>query len=231
MDTKPFPIGVSSGPAIYGETPMPPAELQVSQTTFWSHLVQDEAYELFAPGLLYLSTPLPVDPFAAFAQEQGVELKPLVLQADQPLFQGLMHPNGDLSYCFRLWALPRAESRRFHSWLGQVSYHDPGRQLLWMMRPQSIWVRDAPAFGTLLTAPAVPTVPVTAWAVETSKGSFFYRHPLRDDWLLRWTATYDPAIVYGNTVRFAQALQQDSPNPYGAKEHEPPSQPPSDLPR
>lgn len=190
--------------------------LPITSVTKWADL--NEEHIFFTPAFLYLTTPLTVDPFVAYTQETGRSLHTGYVRSQKPLFQGLMHPNQDLSYNFTLFTLTKPEWEPFKKWLGTCAWNDSHRGLLRRLRLQDMRVRDEPAMDANPATEMFRYVPVVAWCVETNKGSFYFKDPVLGDTLMRPVGFFDKDMVYSDTIAFADALKKDSPNPYNPSE-------------
>lgn len=160
-------------------------------------------YALYTPALLHLTVPFQVDPFDLFCAEYGQPVTRITLRFDKPVFTGLTHPSGDPSWNYVLFGLPHEHWPAYLAWIGSCAFDDSKKQLLRRVRTQDLTIVDP------LAPPAF--VPITALAIESNKGCFYFKI---DPITWRVSATFDPNLVYQDTIDFAKALADGNSNPY-----------------
>lgn len=202
FDVKPILMtaGVTQAPGASEQAPQK-VELDLGKCKSLLELTQD--YALYTPALLHLTVPLTFDPFDLFCEEYGSPVSRFVLRFEHPIFTGLVHPDGDASWCYTLEGMEKEHWEAFKSWVGTCAFNDSKRGILRRVRTQELGLHDPLNYHTN------ESIPVTALVIESNKGSFYYKptHQL-------YAAAFDPALVYNDTRDFAEALRKEVNDPY-----------------
>ena len=213
-EPMPRPEGISPGPRIVPERIPPPTELQLSQNETWYHVAQEHTF--FTPALLMLCTPnldgRDAHPLLAVATQLGRFPHIQYVETEFPLFLGLRSAEGDESYMHTLFLMDKQDWAESQQILGTLAWNDSQKNILRRLRFQEVLVQNRAAPQALV----VPKTPVVAWAVETNRGSFYFKDPDPRDFLARPVATFDASATFPDTVHFAEALRQGRPDPYSA---------------
>lgn len=159
-------------------------------------------YELYTPALMHLSVPLRADPFHDFCVEQNRDVQRWSMFFDKPIFDGLTHPLGDRSWNHVLMAMLKPDWEVYRQWAGTLAFNNSAKGIVQRIRTQDISIGDPLKLG------AEKTIPVTAFVVESNRGSFYFNNNTDLP-----TAKFDPALVWRDTVAFAKAIQHGG-DPY-----------------
>jgi hypothetical protein len=181
-------------------------DLDLSTAKSLSELTDD--YAFYTPALLHLTVPLQFDPFDLFCQEYNQPVTRFTVRVDKPVFFGLDHPYGDHSWNYVLFGIAREHWDAYRQWMGTLAFNDRSKNLLRRIRTQDLVIRDP-------VATEYKALPVTAFVMETNRGSFFFK---TDPITGRTSAQFDSAMVFDDTTKFAQALAAGSSNPYNHKD-------------
>lgn len=206
FDQKPKLVGpgLAAGPSGSDEAPTP-VDLDLKGATSLKTLLAD--YTFYTPALLHLSTPLTFDPFDVFCSEYGQPVARFTLRFDNPIFSGLVHPLGDASWNYVLFGMENEHWPAYLAWFGTIAFNDSEKGILRRVRSQDLTLLDPLAKANGLQPEPIP---VTAFAIDTNKGSFYFKPTL--DW--RPQAVFDKDYVYDQTIAFANALKDGCSDPY-----------------
>jgi hypothetical protein len=171
-------------------------------------------YQFYTPALLHLTVPLTIDPFDVFCAEIGEDVQRYSLTFDTPLFNGLIHPSGDVTWNHALFCLSNEYFDKYITWIGQCAFNDSSKQLFRRIRTQVITILDPLA---KLNNKFASPIKVTALVIESNVGSFYYKADIRT-----WTpqATFDASVVFEDTKAFGEAINKNASDPYGQVERE-----------
>lgn len=172
-----------------------------------------EEYTFYTPALMYMRVRLMGrDPYYDFQQESGINVMPVSLKFSSAIFRGL-DLYGDYSWNHVLLGMPNEHWQDFSKWMGTVAYLDRDLGVLTRIRLQTIEIADPLKLARLAVLPArLPMVPVTVLALDTNKGSWYIHTPPNPLSALPTLATM--SRKYKDTKVFANALLNDSPDPY-----------------
>lgn len=187
----------------------PPVKpLDISKVKKLGELLPD--YAFYTPAIVHLTVPFTVDPFADFVQEYGTAVQRYSFKSHKQLFKHLIHPNGSDDWNYALFAMPLEHWAAYKTWAGSCAYGDFRKSLLRRVRIQELKVSD-PLITTTNIAPEL--LPVTAFVIESNKGSFYFTESTGG----MPSAYYDQAMVYADTADFAQKLLNGDTDPYNVE--------------
>lgn len=190
-----------------------PHVLRISEAAQLADLTEE--YAFFTPALIYMRVRLlGRDPLAQFALESHHDVTPVSMKFAKPVFRGL-NLGHDVSWNHVLFGMPQEYWEAFKGFMGTMAYLDRQLKRISRVRTKEFSIADPLFFehATLLP-PVIPTVPITVFCLDTNHGCAWIEpgnHALLDLPALRTTTK-----VFEDTAAFAQAILNDSSNPYDA---------------
>jgi len=149
----------------------PPWQLAVSSSDSLQRL--SEEYAFYTPALLYLYVKLNRDPLYGFFAEHP-DVKQFQLKFDKPIFDGLVGegPSGARTdWNHWLYAVERKHWPDFAGYLGSLAVYDRANNLFVRLRPREVRIVDPVWMAKqAVVGNSFPTVPVTAWCLDTNRG-------------------------------------------------------------
>lgn len=187
----------------------PSEEKQITRSARLFQLTSE--YHFYIPAALYLKVPLfGREPFLDFLDEYKKHVVPARLVFESPLFAGLT-PEWNHS----LYALPTEEWEAYRRWIGPVGFWDRESGVVYRVRFQDLLIEDP--LDTFSATPAA--VPVTAFAIETSRGDWFYRKEALLGKGSRHRLVGQLGVDRG-IAAFAAGLNSEHPRPYSLVDQE-----------
>ena len=205
---KLFPIGWQASRDPLPADPFPTLRAKVSAAATLGDLQQE--YAFFSPALLYLKIAPQHDPFHDFCREQGRQVHLIRFEFLHPVFTGLEEPIGDTHWNHTLLALELPDWNRYRSFVGTLAFRDRAAGRLTRVRLQDLVILDPVVRQKAAVAPTRPALAnVAALVLDTNHGCWCF------DSRTVPPAAFLDSRAYPDTVRFADSLLSDQPDPYG----------------
>jgi hypothetical protein len=212
---RPWQAGVVAGRHRFSKEKVQAAEQRLSAATDLSDFAKEHL--LFSPALLYCCIDLAGrDPLADYGDEQNVNVMPMRLTFDRPLFEGLERFNEFWNRT--IYALPTTEGQRLLQWLGTLTFVDRVRQEVSRLRYNEHRIIDPLWAGKRVTLPGhaeYQWVVVNMLCVDSNRGCLYFANRVEP-----WKA--GPSLSYSrpfkDTILLGEKIFQNDPRPLQAVE-------------
>lgn len=201
-ETGPIPEGVTQGPLpVYqGE---PPAKLKLLAEDNLLSLSED--YVFYTPAILWSAVPTGPNLFASFVAEFGLSIEQFQLDFQRAIFHDVL-VGGNI-----LLAVQKEHWSPFRGYLGTAAFKVGNRVA--RIRLQDIGIPD-PIQQERTPLSQQQEVPVVALAMESDRGSLYYRRIWSNGQIVGVYCVSDPRHVFSDTKAFAAAFNAEATNPY-----------------
>jgi hypothetical protein len=176
-------------------------------------------YVIYTDALVHILLSTSFDPYAQFTSETGESLDARELEFANPVFAGAqsLHTGSRFNHVLRL--LPRGQAERWFAWVLTLKGFSARSGTLFIPRVQDLRIPDHLAMvGSALASPAA-VVPIRAFAVESSRGSAYWRQ--RFHLYERPVVVFDSKLVFQDAVSLADRFVSGQSDVHGVSSYEP----------